>query len=425
MTQGHLKSIRIRNFQAHADTVLELVPGVNGITGENGVGKSVVFRALMAAAYFGKMRPRYDEDETSVTLSFEEGDVERILKRKKGVYESQHYVFRGKSHRKGLNPVIEEFMNMSPVILGKTEKVFLNIREQHDPAFMISPEYSEPFRMRMLGCFGEQQDVDASAKEAQKNQQRLKSEIETLNGLYLQSLEEVKALDKEPNLSEMADRLSTQMDEILALKAEFDRIEEMRNRLLTAKASVDEVRVTTSMLEQFDIDGLEERFLEIGELTAQLEIQELLHSRLVSVREELDEIRSLEFPDVDSLQQKAVDIADMAKTLAQMEALERSHDIQADILRSILETKQATSDLDRMIEELISIEDLVEQLSQMEKLMAAIDLNLKSKNEATQALEASQAEEAELRATIDHSGICPFWDQVEFQDRCKTEYLKV
>lgn len=49
--QAGIRFIRLVNFMSHEDTLLKLSPGMNALLGQNNLGKSVIMRALRAAAY--------------------------------------------------------------------------------------------------------------------------------------------------------------------------------------------------------------------------------------------------------------------------------------------------------------------------------------------------------------------------------------
>ena len=46
MAKKMINQIRLENFQGHVDTRIDLVPGVNVITGQSDAGKSSIVRAL-------------------------------------------------------------------------------------------------------------------------------------------------------------------------------------------------------------------------------------------------------------------------------------------------------------------------------------------------------------------------------------------
>src|SRR5687767_10377413 len=85
-----LKQIRLSNFQSHADTTVDLHPGVNVIIGHSNVGKSAIFRALN---WVLRNRPsgtgfiRHGQKEVEVTISSDEGCVLRQRGKSKNSYQ--------------------------------------------------------------------------------------------------------------------------------------------------------------------------------------------------------------------------------------------------------------------------------------------------------------------------------------------------
>jgi DNA repair exonuclease SbcCD ATPase subunit len=72
-----LKSISIKNFMSHKDTVIPLSPGVTVLTGDNDVGKSVVTEAIRAVAYNSASDAmiRHGAKKAEVTIEMMDGSA--------------------------------------------------------------------------------------------------------------------------------------------------------------------------------------------------------------------------------------------------------------------------------------------------------------------------------------------------------------
>lgn len=185
-----IKSIRLENFQAHKETVLELHPGVNVIAGSSNSGKSSILRALNWAVY---NRPSGDafvshwarddkgnqKGDTSVTLTLDNGTIERRKsKSTKNTYKVNETVLEAI----GLD-VPEEVSKA----LNFTE---VNTQRQHDAPFLLSDSPGEVARFfnkivhfdaidqYLSALESKKRKAKADAENAKKNAERIKEELE-------------------------------------------------------------------------------------------------------------------------------------------------------------------------------------------------------------------------------------------------------
>ena len=90
-----IKSIHLKNFQSHKDTLIEFDQGVNVIVGQSDVGKSAILRAI---AWVCTNKPSGDEfisswaDSTSIKIKTDNCTV--IREKGKGV--NQYILKQGK-----------------------------------------------------------------------------------------------------------------------------------------------------------------------------------------------------------------------------------------------------------------------------------------------------------------------------------------
>ncbi|WP_248885835.1 AAA family ATPase [Acidithiobacillus acidisediminis] len=81
-----LKSITLKNFLSHKDTVIPLSPGVTVLTGDNDVGKSAVAEAFRAVAYdvSSDALIRHGADRAEVTIDLLDGTAVQWVRVRKG-----------------------------------------------------------------------------------------------------------------------------------------------------------------------------------------------------------------------------------------------------------------------------------------------------------------------------------------------------
>lgn len=123
-----ITSIHLRDFQGHADSLLEFGPGVNLIIGVSDSGKTSIFRALnwlVTNRPVGDEFIRWGAKATSVQVTFPEGAVGRVKGVKSNYVLDKSEVFSGF----GLDvpEPIQKRLNLTP----------LNIQGQLDTPFLV------------------------------------------------------------------------------------------------------------------------------------------------------------------------------------------------------------------------------------------------------------------------------------------------
>lgn len=101
-----IKSIHLKNFQAHADTFIPLSPGVTLFKGKNDIGKSAVVSALRAIFYGNgdDTNVRHDTSKAEVSIEFSDNKRLLIWERKKTGSPKEIYTMYDVNHS-GNNPL--------------------------------------------------------------------------------------------------------------------------------------------------------------------------------------------------------------------------------------------------------------------------------------------------------------------------------
>lgn len=94
-----IKSIMLRDFQAHTDTYIPLSPGVTLLTGDNDIGKSAIVTALRSIFYGkgNKTNIRHFCDKASVSIEFTGNRLLCLERNNKGKYK-ESYVMLDENH---------------------------------------------------------------------------------------------------------------------------------------------------------------------------------------------------------------------------------------------------------------------------------------------------------------------------------------
>lgn len=134
-----ISQIKVKNFQSHKETTLDLHEGVNALIGLTGAGKSVVFKSL---DWLFRNRPLGDEyrswwgGDTQVEIILKEGQrIGRVRTDSENYYYIDKQKFEAFGKGSPPRPVLD-LLNLSDV----------NFQAQTDPSFLISNSSGEVAR---------------------------------------------------------------------------------------------------------------------------------------------------------------------------------------------------------------------------------------------------------------------------------------
>lgn len=205
-----LKQVAIKNFQSHADTVLELHPGVNSLQGNSDSGKTSVLRALrwcmendgkgLADVSYWATTPKGEVSvgkECSVTITTDVSEVCRARAAKFNGY---------RVNRGGEASVYEALRTDVPVSVAREFNISdVNEQWQTDGPFFLSDRWTPGERARYINQLVDLSEIDAamSACNSLSSQatSRRKAHEESLHGLnarldVLSVMDELPAIDK-------------------------------------------------------------------------------------------------------------------------------------------------------------------------------------------------------------------------------------
>jgi exonuclease SbcC len=137
-----IKSIRLKNFESHEDTLIDdLSPGLNAFVGDSNSGKSAIVRALNLIAYneFDPKSVRIGCDNCEVEVTTDNGKV-KVTRGKKNLWEVTDRT--GKTSYfdkigKQILPEVSAILGFGMVKLGDIE-MKANIMDQLEAHFMLS-----------------------------------------------------------------------------------------------------------------------------------------------------------------------------------------------------------------------------------------------------------------------------------------------
>jgi len=115
-----IKSLHIKNFQSHRDSLLEFVPGINIIVGKSDAGKSAIIRALRWVIW---NKPSGDSfrswlgGDPGVELNVDDNKIVRFRSSSKNIYELNGLKFE--AFETDVPKAIQEVLNFNDVNLQR------------------------------------------------------------------------------------------------------------------------------------------------------------------------------------------------------------------------------------------------------------------------------------------------------------------
>uniref|UniRef100_A0A6M3IMF3 Putative ATPase domain containing protein n=1 Tax=viral metagenome TaxID=1070528 RepID=A0A6M3IMF3_9ZZZZ len=216
-----IKSITLKNFQSHVDTILELDDGVNIVQGQSDSGKSSVIRALLWLATnrpSGDAFRRHGKKKVSVSVVLDSGEMVERLKEK----SSNGYTLDGKSYEATGTEVPETICNL----LNLND---VNVQWQMDAPFLLSESSGEV--ARQLNKVADLEKIDTALANVNRmirdNKEKLLSEAQ-------------RKISLEGELSRFAG--------VDALEKTVERLKELDAKVFSiVKSAQDILQLTTKM----------------------------------------------------------------------------------------------------------------------------------------------------------------------------------
>lgn len=228
-----IKSVHLKNFQSHKDTLLEFPDGINSLTGSSNSGKTAVLRAIgwvlhnkpsgdSFISYWARDAKGKQKDDCSVTITFADGTtVERIRSKTENIYKlnGQSFEAIGQSVPKE----IADACNVSEV----------NFQTQMEAPFLLSESAGEVARFFNKIVKLDSIDVYLTAIESKKRKTKVEKETVKDNlERVTKELDEFTWLDKAEKLIAKVEKYETKLEEI----------EEKKNNLAQGFAVIEKMQ---------------------------------------------------------------------------------------------------------------------------------------------------------------------------------------
>lgn len=359
-----LTLLKIRNLALVDELVWELGPGLIGVTGETGAGKSVIVGALklVLGERAEKTLIRTGEDQCSVEAVFELQDPDEInaLLEEGGLArcdDTQLIIRRSIGQNSN-----RQFINDSPVTLSLLKRVgehLVDLHGPHDHQSLLSTER----QLAMLDAYSDSDTALADYRHAYRRWREKVSELEELQHAEQASAQEI-------------DLLRHQVQEIDAAQIRLEEEQEVEDRWRRASNASRLVENASAVASALGgDDGILGRLAEVQRLVRELEkldpsIREQT-GNLESAVLELQDLESNLSDYVDDLDINPQEAAALEERINLLESLKRKY---GPTLADVIERRRSAA----------------ERLDNIEN--------------RTEKLEALQQDVAQCRSTLDSAG---------------------
>lgn len=290
-------TLKITNFQSHANTEISFVAGLNVIVGPSNTGKSAIVRALRKLIRDdppGKTFIRQGQTECVISLIIEKNnatcEIVRKITASKNLYYLNDFEFGGFGRE--IPQEIQDTLEMFLIVLENSDKVDLHFADQHDTPFMVT-KGSAGTRSKLIGRIGGLHVLDRAIvfinKDIRTENSTLKSKLITKE--IIQQKVNVFTDLKVPE--RLLTRLQTDLDEIIQQMALKSILEQEYDQLKAIAIAGKEANILVTSLPEIQIDANAirlklRRFEELIRLQQQLQqVESELHQITVTTPDEI------------------------------------------------------------------------------------------------------------------------------------------
>lgn len=227
------KSLHIKNFQSHEDSLIEFDPQVTAIVGLNNFGKSAILKALQKLVRNdpeGVSFINENANETFLTLETDLGNIKREIYRSK---PSGKYVIINKENpaqdlefvnfsKTGIPQEVLNILDVSSIQQFGTDEFDLNFHVQKDNDFLIRGKGLSSTRSKVLSKITGVDIVQKAIQLGRLKEKRYEQEIDNIK----KDQQKIKLdLEKYNNVNELDEIIKNKLQQIQKLQQlETDKV---------------------------------------------------------------------------------------------------------------------------------------------------------------------------------------------------------
>lgn len=240
-----IKQIKIKNFQSHKNTELNLSPGINLILGESTTGKTSVLRALRMLTFNDPKSPIWNSGpitEVAVRTTTDAYQIKKEVNQKTNSVKSTVFTKNDQSFQLSNSEIIQ---------LGLSE---INIQSQFEPFFLISKTPGQIGKtiqgITDTGLADElRKNITQEINQTEKQIKAEESNIESAKN-RLSELSDLDKIGKNINLWQKTELKYTEKKNLLI------KLDNIKTRLIISENKQESIRAELIYLENIE-SGIE------------------------------------------------------------------------------------------------------------------------------------------------------------------------
>jgi len=355
MIDLHIERIRIRGYQAHEDTDMQLGPGLNVITGPTDSGKTAIIRAVRWVAF--------NDPTGEAFLNKKVGEVEVTIYMSNGVHVTKRRKSKKTTYQVSTIPEPFEKAEVPLEVtqaLGIDKQTFgdfiaaLNFSYQLDPPFLISETASAG--AKILGKIAGTEAVDFAIKDVAKDTYAERQ-------VRAQAERDVERVDMKlaefVELTTMREQLTLCEARVADLAKEAERVDDMKQ--LTAQYNAVQLQLSTYQQQLDKLAGLPtliDKLANIDEVQARHTSLLTLYSQFININNDLRAAQEkiTRLAAIEGLDHTLAQVEQRHSRADRLRELSQSYDRNSGILQQAQATLQKTKGLEEAPQLLAGIE---------------------------------------------------------------------
>lgn len=267
-----IKSIKIKNVQAHTDTRLKLSPGVNVIVGSSNSGKSAIIRAILWCVY---NRPTGTDillsdsalnakgkqvEDMSVSITTDKGTCTRLRGKDCNQYELDGTVFE--ALKTDVPEQVQKFFNFQDV----------NVQKQMDSPFLLTRSNGEI--AKFFNTIAHVDIIDSVLGRARELSRESAARLKVLEEDIAAQQKVVSDTECVEKLEADYKRLESLADKVEHIDGEWDSVSDLRERysdFAKVNPAVDMELVNSLQTKLANLNSVGEKQRIVGDLAFRFE----------------------------------------------------------------------------------------------------------------------------------------------------------
>lgn len=246
-----IRYIRLTNFRGHSNTMIELSPGLNIITGDNDLGKSAVIESVQSivnnTGRDGLVR--HGALSSNVELGIEDGLTVQWSYRRRGSKKTQYKITDEENNILEVSDSgneVPDFLN-AYLAMGEINGLNLHVASQDSPNFLIDRSVSTHFRADALSLDKESQQIQRMLKLHSEKCKEAKREINDSQRSLVKVKNALLLLEGVDDMVGAVDQLKAIKSEMGERSASLETIKSTSQSLVSHRRVVEVLSMTNEL----------------------------------------------------------------------------------------------------------------------------------------------------------------------------------